>query len=109
MKTIEIPIRTVSEANQRCHWRVKAKRAKEHRGLTLMYCALTTLRPPLPCTVKLTRKSARLLDDDNLRSALKACRDGIADWFEVNDRDPRLKWEYDQVKGKPPAVIVEVM
>ena len=51
---------------------------------------------PLPCVVTLTRMSPRLLDDDNLRQAMKATRDGIADWLGVDDRSPLIRWEYDQ-------------
>ena len=60
--------------------------------------------------VTLTRIAPRALDDDNLRGALKACRDGVADWLAIDDRDPRVRWEYAQRKGKPGqyAVAVEV-
>jgi hypothetical protein len=63
--------------------------------------------------IKLTRISPRFLDDDNLSGALKAVRDGVTDWFSgglhksnrkggINDRDPRLTWEYDQLKSDKP-------
>ena len=70
-----VPVRTVSEANGRDHWRVKAKRTKQHRRWAAALCP----RHALPCVVTMTRLSAGELDDDNLRSALKAVRDGIAD------------------------------
>lgn len=40
-----------------------------------------------------------MLDDDNLRSALKAVRDGIAEKLGIDDRDPRVEWRYGQRKG----------
>jgi hypothetical protein len=52
--------------------------------------------------VRLTRVHAsrsRGLDDDNLRSALKAVRDGVADALGVDDRDPRLSFHYHQRPG----------
>lgn len=63
----------------------------------------------LPATVKLTRVApSNGLDDDNLRGALKSVRDGIADALGVDDRDPRVTWEYDQRRGKPREYAVEV-
>ena len=62
----------------------------------------------MPVVITLTRVSPRELDDDNLRPALKSARDGIADWLQVDDRDPRVKWEYAQERGKPKGVRVEV-
>lgn len=91
-----VPVRTVSEANGRDHWRVKAKRTKQHRRWAAALCP----RHALPCVVTMTRLSAGELDDDNLRSALKAVRDGIADALGVDDRDPRVRWEYGQAKCK---------
>jgi hypothetical protein len=58
----------------------------------------------LPLVVTLIRRSPRALDDDNLRSAAKAARDGIADYLGIDDRDPRVQWRYDQSFG-PPALI----
>jgi hypothetical protein len=49
--------------------------------------------------VTITRVSPRLLDDDNLRGALKAVRDGIADALGVDDRDERVRWRYRQIRG----------
>ena len=102
-----LPVMTVSEANRRDHWAVKAKRAKRHRFVARALC------PPaaLPCVVRLTRLSAGTLDDDNLRGALKAVRDGCADRLGIDDRDPRVEWQYGQerAKGLMGAVRVEIL
>jgi hypothetical protein len=60
--------------------------------------------------VTMTRESAGSLDDDNLRGALKACRDGIADWLGINDNDKRVEWVYQQrqVPRGTYAVVVQV-
>ena len=100
---IELPIATVSEANRRDHWATKARRAKLHRNTAWALCPAY----PLPCIVTITRVAPRFLDDDNLRSAGKSARDGIADRLGVKDNDPRVEWRYAQAKGKPAAVIVE--
>lgn len=99
---VHLPIATVSEANRRDHWRVKAKRAKAQRQMA----AALVPRFGLPCVVTLTRISPRMLDDDNLQSALKAVRDGVADRLGVDDRDPRVEWRYAQRKGAVKAVEV---
>lgn len=67
-------------------------------------------RPELPCVVTLTRIAPRRLDDDGLTAALKSCRDGVADWLRVDDRDERVTWEYRQARGgvREYAVIIGV-
>lgn len=91
-----LPVQTVSEANRRDHWAVKAKRVKRHRLVARALCPAMGL----PCVVRLTRLSPGTLDDDNLRGALKAVRDGVADRLGVDDRDPRVTWEYAQERSK---------
>lgn len=111
MSALVIPIRTVSEANTHAHWRGRQKRAKEHRGLVPLMLNVSTPKPALPCTIKITRIAPRALDDDNLAGSQKHVRDGIADWLGINDRDPRVKYEYAQRKGKKQeyAVQIEIM
>jgi hypothetical protein len=48
------------------------------------------------------------LDGDNLQSAFKATRDGVADWLGVDDGDPRLDWQYRQRKGAAKVYAVEI-
>ena len=98
-----LPIRTYSLTNIRLHWAAKAKRAKAQRN-----AAILVRGHAVPCTVILTRVAPRLLDDDNLRGALKSVRDGVADRLGVDDRDPRVAWEYKQEKGKPKEYAVRV-
>jgi len=100
MIEIFLPIATVSVSNVREHWAKRAARAKAHR----QQAYLMTLRLKgliLPLKVKMIRVAPRQLDDDNLRGALKSCRDGIADRLGIDDRDPRVTWEYGQEKGRP--------
>lgn len=107
--TVEFPCRLVSVANLREHWRKKAKRTQEHRSLAYWSLVAASNPPPaLPVVVTMTRIAPRELDDDNLRSALKAVRDGIADYFHVDDRDPRIVWRYEQAKGKPREYAVRI-
>lgn len=108
--SVTLPIRTRSESNMREHWAAKHRRAKSQR-LTVAL----TLRPqviPLrgfaALNVMLTRVAPRRLDDDNLRGALKAVRDGVADALGVNDADERVTWLYAQRSGPPKAYEVHI-
>lgn len=95
-------LRTESEANTRGHWSKKASRASDQRSLVaaLMRTRLRPL-PTLPVEVTLKRYAPSAgLDDDNLRAALKATRDGVTDALGLpDDRDPRVTWRYQQVRG----------
>lgn len=96
MITCHLPIKTVSEANRRDHWAVKAKRAKSQRHTA----AMLVPRFSLPCVVTIVRIGPKELDDDNLSGSCKAVRDGIADRLGVQDNDPRVVWKYGQKRGE---------
>lgn len=98
--SVELPIRIVSVANLRECWQAKARRTKAHRTAVQWACGWL-IRHPMPCRVILTRIAPRDLDSDNLQSAFKATRDGVADMLGVKDNDPRVTWEYTQERGKP--------
>lgn len=81
----------------RAHWSVRARMAKAVRGPVHKAIAAALPRgATLPVRVVLTRIAPKSLDGDNLTSALKAARDGVADAFDVDDRDSRYTWVYDQ-------------
>lgn len=114
MTSFFIPVKTVSEANQRCHWAVRAKRAKNQK--TMVFLHMSPLmewgtRGALQCQksirIKLTRMGGRKMDSDNLAGSMKAVRDGIARALEMDDGDERLTWEYAQSKGEM-GVMVEI-
>jgi hypothetical protein len=106
--SMRLPIKTVSEANQRAKW-AQIKRKKEQRAAVER--ALGVQRYfPAALVVTLTRiaPSARGLDGDNLQSAFKAIRDEVADWLGIDDRDPRVSWAYAQEKGAPKSYAVRI-
>ena len=107
---VEIPLRTVSESNTRGHWSARAKRSKNARGLAqiVLRSALGVRPIDLPLTVRITRISPRGLDDDNLRGALKAVRDGIADYLAIDDRSPLVTWDYAQERGPKRTHLVRI-
>lgn len=98
-----------SVANLREHWSAKAKRTKMQRLMAWAEMRQMKL-PPLigPVVVTLTRIGSKQLDTDNLASAFKATRDGVADFFKVPDNDPRIEWRYAQEFGEVAYVRIEV-
>lgn len=99
MIDLEVPVRIVSEANQRGAWFAGYTRKKRQQA-EVSRCLHTRERPPLPCKVTLTRYGAGLLDSDNMVGGFKHVRDQVAEWLGCGDstRDP-IKWVYgEQVK-----------
>lgn len=105
-------MRTGRGQNDREHWAAKARRVKKERG-TVAWSVRAGFGPAadvsLPLVVTLTRVApSDGLDGDNLQGALKASRDGVADWLEVDDADPRVNWQYAQRRSKAGEWAVEV-
>ncbi len=90
--SFELPSYAVSEANARGHWAKRHRRAQRQRGAVAWMAFIGAQSWPAidtgPFVARLTRVAPRELDDDNLRPALKAVRDQVADTFGVR-RDPR--------------------
>ena len=104
-----VEIRTRPKGNMRRGWRAVWAAAKRHRRMTEL--ALRMRKPPpkrMPVAVTLTRHSAGTLDDDNLRDALKAVRDGVADYLGRDDADPSVVWLYQQAKAPRGTYRVEI-
>lgn len=112
---IYVPVRTVNLTNARMHWRVRSKCVREQREavtyvlLGADWNALPKPTPETPWAVKLVRIGPREMDDDGVVSALKATRDAVAAFIGVDDRDrQRVRYWYDQEKGKDMMVRIEV-
>lgn len=118
-----IPVRTVSEANMREHWAVKARRKRDHTQTSMLVARSQLAKAGVqasgwvPLTlanggirITMTRLGVRALDTDNLAGALKGVQDGIAKALGVDDGDPRLEWVYRQEKGSKRSfgVVVEI-
>ncbi len=105
-----LPLRTISEANARGSWHGRARRAKALRGASRMAVEprvgayRRSLAPGAMGSVVVTLERLAPspgLDDDNLRAALKAVRDGVADALGLSsDRDPRVTWLYAQADSR---------
>lgn len=107
-REVTIPIRTVSEANNRDnHWR-KAARQKRIREVVGMFVGRMDL-PAMPVRVTLVRIGKKLLDShDNLRISQKPVADSIAMVFGVDDASPLYEWVYGQEIGKEYAIRIKL-
>jgi hypothetical protein len=105
-------IKTVSEANRRDKWDAIRRAKMQREAAYLFFTASFRANPPTPpvvVTMKRFGVGTRLLDDDNLRRALKAVRDGIADALGVDDGSlSQVRWEYQQEKGKHYGIHVTI-
>lgn len=115
MISVTLPLRLMSpNATLREHWTTKAKRRAEERGLVRahLFAPCSPARTPrsslVSASVALTCLAPRAFDDDNLQSAFKSVRDGVADALGVKDNDPRIEWRYAQEKSKTYGVRIEI-
>lgn len=103
-QTIEMPMQIPSRANANLHHFKRAALVQRQRKLVLSDLRFLAVHPGLPCTIELVRVAPRPLDDDNLRGALKAHRDAVAEWLGCkDDRDPQVRWLYGQRKDRRPG------
>ena len=97
-----LPLKLESLANQRTHWRAKARVAKAQRFEAR--AALTgegEIWFKGPYAVHITRLGKRKLDSDNLAISAKHVRDGIADALGIDDGDEtKVTWTYAQEIAK---------
>ena len=111
-----IDLLTISEANATGeHWTKKHKRHKAQKLRVLIELMNHQVKVQLPCIIKLSRLSPRLLDTgDNLPMSLKYIRDSISEYIFPNkkagraDDDPRIEWQYAQEKSKKKAVRIQI-
>jgi hypothetical protein len=95
---IQLPIRLGRGLNDRMHWAERARQAKMQRKAAWAEVLSQKGKTKLPIAVTLARISGGELDGDNLQGSFKHIRDGVADAFYIDDRDPRVLWKYEQIK-----------
>jgi len=115
---VDVPVRVHSEANRRDHFRAVAARKKQQRSLVsaeLWHHALLHPVPRAPYVVQLIRRCpprSKCRDSDNLRSALKAVRDAVAEHLDIDDNDLRpnsqARWEYAQEESPRHSVLIRI-
>lgn len=104
---IQLPMKLPSLANTRMHWRALSsvkKKQKEVVALALYGVEV----PALPVVVTLTRIGKRKLDDDNLASAFKYCRDEVARHIGEDDGSSKFTWRYEQKIGKKYGIEIAI-
>lgn len=115
--TITLPIRTVSEANQREHWATRWKRKLQQQRMVQFGCGAVHGRAwRLDCAafhVTFTRivpPRGRRMDQDNYAGSWKHIQDAVAHILGVDDGDvDRVEWVYaPQERGDRYAVRIEV-
>lgn len=112
IREVTLPLRLVTLENQREHWAKKAKRAKSQRWaarISLGFGMADRTEGRLSgAVVTLTRVAPRRLDNGNYQGCFKHVQDGVADWFGLDDGDPRIEWRYEQERGKPKEYAVRI-
>jgi hypothetical protein len=101
---VTLPIRVTNPSNgSHGHWSVVARSRAQARSLVHLALPghLRSARLARLNLVTLVRMSPSAgLDDDNLRGALKAVRDQVAEELGLrSDRDPAVEWAYAQNRG----------
>jgi hypothetical protein len=110
----ELPIRVNAETNARTCWRKRARTSREQRQVAKMatssnmWSAWVISEEGFDVCVRFTRHGKRTLDDDNLPTAFKHIRDGVADAIGIDDGSARYTWEYAQVKSKEYKIEIEI-
>jgi hypothetical protein len=103
---ISVPMRLISEANNRDHWRIKNKRKQKQQNQVALEWLLMRPDITIPCEVHLIYYHKKLMDIDNFIISCKAVRDQIADCLIPGlakgraDDDPRITWHYEQKIAK---------
>lgn len=95
-----------ARTNAHVHWRQRHAIDQEDRAhgraivLGQAGFARQLLKPGGRIHVEFTRLSTATCDDDNLPSAFKAVRDGIAEALGIDDGSDRYAWSYGQRRIK---------
>jgi hypothetical protein len=92
---VEVPLHLAPVGNRREHPLGRARRTRREIAAILGALARHT-PPPLPAVVLLVRVGWNRLDVDGLVASVKGPIDALARWFEVDDRDPGLRWHLAQ-------------
>lgn len=111
--TMRVPLTLASRGNARGFSLAHAEEYKAHRDAGLLATKriarnFRRIRNNLIIVIRIVREAPRELDDDNLATACKSFRDGVADAFGVDDRDASIVFLTDQEKAKEASVLVEV-
>ena len=112
---IDLPLKTVSEANCFEPWQVKHGRHKEQKRIVSLALKPLKDKVKLPCKIFLTRLAPHELDTfDNLPMSMKYIVDAICEIITGEyragkaDSDKRISIACDQIKSQAYGVRVEI-
>lgn len=107
-----LPIKLVSEMNNRDCWQAKYRRARFQKMTAKIITASEFKWDGSPIAITIIREigpRGKFFDSDNDQASKKATRDGITLGLGLtNDNDNRLTWEYKQKKSNQHRVRVEI-
>jgi hypothetical protein len=109
MIAITVPIRTARGLNSREHHFTRYARNRKEKEAVGWYLK-GKARPRFPgAVVSLTRIApSEGLDSDNLQGALKAVRDAVAEYLDVDDKFHHIvDYQYHQERGPEWGVRIE--
>jgi len=113
---LDIPLRTVSEANCFAPWREKYKRHRIQQSTIAKFLNPLKEKIKLPCQIMLTRFAPRELDEfENLPMSFKYIVDAICAILTQDyrpghaDRDKRINLKCTQVISKDYGIRIEIM
>lgn len=109
-------IKTISELNCNQNPFVRSARHRLQKKIVRAKWNVHHTKITPPCKVILTRISPRELDvGDNLPASMKYIRDQLAELIhpgagagQGDGNKSGITWEYDQIKGKPQQVKIEI-
>lgn len=92
---LSVPLKLVSEANQREHWSTRFDRKSEQQEFMSLVLPLAgrLFYVMYLQSIKLTRVGCKM-DADNNVGSFKHVQDAIAKWLGADDGD--VMWEYEQ-------------
>lgn len=103
MNVVSMPIRLRGGSNAREHHMVRSRRVKAERWAVQVHLATghrLQITEPIICRLTKIGPGTRPMDDDNLRSCLKAIRDQFSAWHGVDDgREDLIRFRYAQERG----------
>jgi hypothetical protein len=113
--TVDLPIRTVSEANCFESWQKKHGRHKDQKSIVALGINPLRDKIKLPCKIMLTRFAPDFLDPfDNLPMSFKYIVDAVCAIITGNyvagraDSDKRITIACDQVKSHAYGIRIEI-
>lgn len=112
---LNLPLRTVSEANCFEHWSKKYKRHRIQQRTVAVFLKPLRDKITLPCKIVFTRISPILLDKhDNLPMSFKYIVDAVCAIITANyisgkaDSDARIDIAYNQIQSPEYGVKIEI-